>query len=203
MKLEGPDVSQATPVALVARGQMATHEAASHEKASREAVWREIYDTHWPWVYRLLRRIGGRDIDPEDATQDVFVAVVRKLPEFEGRAALKTWIYRICCNIAAEHRRRAWRRRRLHASLWQAGFWRPRKAVDEQVLARHDLARMQLILEKLDNKKRQVFVLREIEQLSGSEVAAILDIPETTVRTRLFHARKEFMRLLSRAGVTP
>lgn len=185
-----------TPMALVARRAMVATDAAGHE-----AAWRDLYDEHWPWVYRLVRRLGGRDVDPEDVTQDVFVAVIRKLPEFEGRAQLKTWIYRICCNITSEHRRRAWRQRRLAAALNAAAFWRPAPSAATTVTARRELEVVQGILAKLDEPKRQVFVLREIEQLSGAEVAAILEIPEATVRTRLFHARKEFTRLLVRAGI--
>lgn len=167
------------------------------------ADWRALFDAHWPWVHRLLRRLCGPGVDAEDAAQDVFVAVVRKLPGFEGRAALRTWIYRICLNVASEHRRRAWRRRRLAAALQLVAGWGRRSGGAPDLTTSGELALVQQALDRLGVAKRQVFVLREIEQLSGAEVAAILGIPEATVRTRLFHARREFAAHLARAGVTP
>jgi RNA polymerase sigma-70 factor (ECF subfamily) len=165
--------------------------------------WRQLYDKNWPWVYRLVCRLGCGQIDPEDATQDVFLAIIRKLPEFEGRSTLNTWIYRICVNTASEHRRRAWRRRRLSSAVTLLSPRRSKAAAEENIAARDALGKVQQLLAKLDEPKRQVFVLREIEQLSGAEVADILDIPRATVRTRLHHARKEFCALLERHGVTP
>ena len=189
-------MADAASVSLTMGSTMVSDDATEHS-----STWRSIYEKNWPWVYRLVRRLGGQDVDAEDVTQDVFVAVYRKLPEFEGRSKLETWIYRICCNIVSEHRRRAWRRRRLSAALHVSNLWRPHRPAERQVMARRELEIARDLLSRLDERKRQVFVLRELEELSGAEVAEILDIPEATVRTRLFHARKEFLELLSKAGL--
>ena len=65
-----------------------------------------IFREHAPYVWRVLRRMGVREADVEDVTQEVFVVVHRRLPEFEGRSAMRTWIYGICLRVASDHRRR-------------------------------------------------------------------------------------------------
>ncbi len=163
--------------------------------------WREFYDANWRWVFQVVRRLGGNDVDVEDAVQDVFVVLATKLHTFEGRSQLKTWIYRVCLNVTSEHRRRRQRQRRLEQAASVVAFWREGPTNTEGLIeARSDMELVYQLLSKMSKKKRQVFILREIEQLSGEEVAKILNIPAATVRTRLFHARKEFTRLLDKAG---
>jgi len=163
------------------------------------ADWRAFYDANWPWIFGLIRRMGGGDIDVEDAVQDVFLVLASKLDTFEGRSQLRTWVYRICLNVTSEHRRRRMRRRRLDQALDLVQFWSaPQADAHDLLQARTELAVVHRVLAKMSEKKREVFVLREMEELSGDEVAEILAIPPATVRTRLFHARREFVRLLQK-----
>lgn len=167
------------------------------------AEWRDFYDENWRWIYQVVRRVGGYDIEVEDAVQDVFVVLANKLHTFEGRSQLRTWIYRICLNVTSEHRRRRKRQRRIEHAASLVAFWREGPQTSERILeARGDAAMVQQILAKMGDRKREVFFLREIEQLCGDDVAVVLDIPPATVRTRLFHARKEFTRLLEKARST-
>src|SRR5688572_4381310 len=69
-----------------------------------------LFDQHAAFVTRVLRRFGVAEADAADACQEVFLVVLRKLPEFEGRAAHRTWLYRICVCVAADYRKRAHRR---------------------------------------------------------------------------------------------
>ena len=159
--------------------------------------WRALYDEHWSWVYATVRRMGA--VDVEDAVQDVFLVVVERLASFEGRSSLRTWLYRICFHIVSEQRRRAARHRRIARAVAWVAPWRRRPATGEQNAATNqDLVRLHRYLERMSEEKRAVFVLREIEQLSGDEVAEILSIPTATVRTRLFHARRELSRMMER-----
>ena len=164
------------------------------------AQWREFYEENWRWIYQVVRRVGGHDVEVEDAVQDVFVVLANKLHTFEGRSQLRTWIYRICLNVTSEHRRRRQRQRRIEHAASMVAFWREGPQSSERILeTRGDAALVQQILAKMGERNREVFILREVEQLSGDDVAAVLDIPTATVRTRLFHARKEFARLLEKA----
>jgi RNA polymerase sigma-70 factor (ECF subfamily) len=160
------------------------------------ADWRGFYDAHWTWVHRVVRRMGGGEINVEDAVQDVFVVVVDRLAGFEGRSKVETWLYRICLNVVSEHRRRSRRQRRLHAALERIAFWRPDPS--RRIEAREELSLVQRILIQMPEKKREVLVLAEIEELSSVEIAEILKIPAATVRTRLFYAKKEFLERLER-----
>lgn len=163
------------------------------------AQWRTFYEENWRWIYQVVRRVGGHDIEVEDAVQDVFVVLANKLHTFEGRSQLRTWVYRICLNVTSEHRRRRQRQRRIEHAASMVAFWREGPQTSERILeARGDAALVQQILAKMGERKREVFVLREVEQLSGDDVAEVLGIPSATVRTRLFHARKEFTRLLEK-----
>src|SRR5262245_49705869 len=67
---------------------------------------RQIFDEHARYVWRTLRHLGVADADLEDVCQEVFVTVHRKLPEFEGRSKLRTWLYGICLRVASDYRRR-------------------------------------------------------------------------------------------------
>src|SRR5258706_8021621 len=86
------------------------------------ADWHAFYQANWRWIAGVLRRFAGPQADLEAALQDVFVVLIERLGEFERRAELRTWLYRVCLNVASEHRRRAWRRRRLSAAVGPLPF---------------------------------------------------------------------------------
>src|SRR5262245_14601545 len=94
------------------------------EVPSTHGDWRRFYDAHWIWVYRAVRRMGGGEINVEDAVQDVFLVVVDRIGGFEGRSKIETWLYRICLNVVSEHRRRARRHRRIYYALEKVAFWK-------------------------------------------------------------------------------
>lgn len=149
-----------------------------------DAVFRE----HAPTVWRALRRLGIREADVEDLCQEVFVVVHRKLPEFEGRSSLKTWIYGIAVRVASDHRRRAHvRREHATAEVPEERRSAPQLADLEREQAR---AMLDAALATLDEDKRAAFVLYEIEDLSMPEVAEALGCPLQTAYSRLYAARK-------------
>lgn len=155
--------------------------------------WAAFFEEHSRFVTRVVRRFGGAHIDLEDAVQDVFLVLFQKLHEFEGRSELRTWIYRICRNVASEHRRRHSVRTRLAELATRLAFWKSTPSTPAETLgARRDWALMEKTLEQLSEKRRETFILCELEQLSGDEAAEVLGVPVATVRTRLFHARKDF-----------
>jgi RNA polymerase sigma-70 factor (ECF subfamily) len=158
----------------------------------------EVYAAHVAFVWRVLRTFGLAEAQLEDAVQDVFLVVHRRLPEWEGRAAMTTWLFAIARRVAAAHRRRA------------AGA-RTEELVDEHA-GRDDtfaaMSRAQAaatvfgILQQLDEDKRVVFALVELEQLSVPEVARMLDLNLNTAYSRLRLARHAF-ELAVRAKVEP
>jgi RNA polymerase sigma-70 factor (ECF subfamily) len=148
----------------------------------------EVFTACAPLVWRTMRRLGMNEADAEDLAQEVFVVVHRKLPEFEGRSRLTTWVYGICVKVAADHRRRAVVR---HETLADTP---PEPAVPPtqgEALAR-DQARAVLdrVLRGLDDDKRAVFVLYEIEEVPMAEIAEAVGAPLQTVYSRLHAARR-------------
>lgn len=148
----------------------------------------DVFSTYAPLVWRAVRRLGPREADAEDLAQEVFLVVHRRLPEFEGRSKLSTWIYGICVRVASDHRRRAHVRRELPtAELPDAGA--PASQLD--TVARAEArARLDALLDRLDEDKRAVFVLYELEELPMAEVAAAVGAPLQTAYARLHAARR-------------
>jgi RNA polymerase sigma-70 factor (ECF subfamily) len=156
----------------------------------------EVYDRHAPMVFRALRALGVADASLDDAVQDVFLVVFRRLPEFEGRAAITTWLYGIARRVAADHRRRRQLAGGPEGELEQVADRAP--APDQQI-ARREAARAVLeILDEMDADKREVFALMELEQLRAPEVAELLGVPLNTVYSRLRLARARFDAALAR-----
>ncbi|HEX2878894.1 MAG TPA: sigma-70 family RNA polymerase sigma factor [Polyangiaceae bacterium] len=169
-------------------------------RALTEAEFRAIYEAYFESVWHALRRLRVAEHDLMDGTQNVFVVVCRKYAEFQGRAQLRTWIYQICRRVASDYRRSAPVRREVATDLLEvteradalhsaAGPW---AAGSSEQTQRVELART--ILDKLPENQREVFMLYELEQLSGEEIATQLDVPLGTVRSRLRLAREAFRR---------
>jgi RNA polymerase sigma-70 factor (ECF subfamily) len=153
-----------------------------------------VYEAHFRYVWRCLRSLGVRDAQLEDALQDVFIVVQRRLPEFDGRAELRTWLYAIALRLARKYRERA---RREPASLEAEREQNPElpsapEPDTDAAIARERLALARCALSALDDDKREVFVLARIEQMSAPEIAEVVGIPLNTVYSRLRAARLAF-----------
>lgn len=160
---------------------------------------RQVFDEHAPYVFRVLRYLGVRDADVPDVCQEVFITVHRKLDGFEGRSSLRTWLYRICQRAASDHRRRAYTRREVVTDATSTELDRPDSGADggSRFEARSTLA---FLLERLDEPKRDVFVLYEVEGLTMREVCDILDCPLQTAYSRLHAARQLLVDAMNEEG---
>jgi RNA polymerase sigma-70 factor (ECF subfamily) len=149
----------------------------------------EVYDAHYRFVWRCLRSLGVPDAALDDALQDVFLVVQRKLSTFEGRSELRTWLYAIALRIGRRHRSRA----RADGTPKEAEV-EPIAAGDgESALEQSErLALARRALDALDDEKREVFVLAQVEQMSAPEIAAITGVSVNTVYSRLRAARSAF-----------
>ncbi len=152
-----------------------------------ELSMRQIFDEHARYVIRTLRHLGISDADVDDVAQEVFVTVHRKLPEFEGRSKLRTWLYAICLRVASDHRRRAYmvRERVTDSPPIDTG----ERSGDEPDTSLESRAFVNELLADLDDDKRAVLVLYEIEGLTMREVAEVVGCPLQTAYSRLHAAR--------------
>jgi RNA polymerase sigma-70 factor (ECF subfamily) len=156
-----------------------------------------IYAQHADFAWRTLRRMGVPDSDLADAMQDVFLTVHRTLSGFRGRAQVSTWLFTICRSVARDRRVRAHARYEVPAGeVPDAVDLR----ADPEAHAEHDqrLRALEEILAGMEPNLRNVFVLFEIEGLTGDEISMALDVPAGTVYSRLGLARAAFRQGWSR-----
>jgi RNA polymerase sigma-70 factor, ECF subfamily len=155
-----------------------------------------IYAEHFPFVWRCARSLGVPGELLDDVVQDVFLVVHRQLSTFRADSSVRTWLYGILRRVASNRRR----------SLKRQGDPQP---LDERApstakspLEHAEDAEAARFVERfaanLDDKKRDVFVLAVVEELSIPEVAQILSIPLNTAYTRLRVVRAEFREALAR-----
>lgn len=142
-------------------------------------------------LYRFVRwHLGATRSDAEDVTQDILIEVHRSLGSYEGRSRLRTWMFGIARNVCLR-RRRAAREFSCEAAGDETLSELPDAAVDpETALERREVqASVRRAIEELGPGHRDVVLLREIEGLSYEEIAAVLEVPIGTVRSRLHNAR--------------
>jgi RNA polymerase sigma-70 factor (ECF subfamily) len=156
-----------------------------------------VYEENFAFVWRSLRRLGVPDRALDDAAQDVFVVVHRRLTEFEGRASMKSWLFAIARRVAHDHRRRIGRKERteeLKDGVVESRGESPEEAAErgEAVKVLHE------ILGGMDEDKREVFVLAELEQMTVPEIAEAIAANVNTVYSRLRAARQAFDAAVAR-----
>jgi len=155
-----------------------------------------LYREHFAFVWRCLGALGVPAGNLDDAAQEVFVVVHRRLLEFRGESALRTWLYGIVRNVAA-NARRTQRRRGVHDELRDSEpCMQPDPSASFE--AREAASFVQRFIAELDADKRDLFVLALLEQLTIPELAPLLGIPLNTAYSRLRALRQEFRLALER-----
>lgn len=154
-----------------------------------------LYRAEYGFARRTLRCLGVPERSLDDAAQDAFVVVHRRLPEFEGRASVRTWIYAIVRRIAWRYRTRAQRDDGRQVELPEVRAGLDLDAELDRETAKRILS---AFVDGLDEDRATVFVLAELGELRGREIAASLDLNANTVSARLRSARIELDRLTHR-----
>jgi RNA polymerase sigma-70 factor (ECF subfamily) len=183
--------------------------------AGEHAAFEALVGRHQERVYRLSRRLTGSTADAEEVVQETFIRAYRRLGTFRGEARFSTWLCRIAMNAA----RMLGRGRSRHPTEPLEDYLprfdrRGRHARDadharaadaEEILDRKRLARRASeALERLPERYRAPFVLRDLEEMSTAEVAAVLDVSQELVRQRVHRARLMLRGYLSHlVGVEP
>ena len=163
------------------------------------AVQRErfhaLYREHFDFVFRNLRRLGVADASVEDALQDVYVVVLRRMDEFSG-AHVKAWLFAILLRVAGNYRRSS--RRRGPLEPLQEEQLRTAQPGPFEQAARQEARRMlHAFLDSLDENRRAVFVMAEFEQMTAPEIARAMSANINTVYSWLRAGRAEFVAWLA------
>jgi RNA polymerase sigma-70 factor (ECF subfamily) len=158
-------------------------------------TFEHVYRAYFRFVWRTLARFGIREADRMDATQNAFIVVHRQLPGFQGSAQLTTWLFSICRLVAKDYRRSAPVRREVIVDVGKFHWTGTEPETPLEYLYKHDLSRLaHAILEKMPESQRAVFTLFALEEMSGSDIASLLEIPVGTVRSRLRRAWERIRR---------
>lgn len=156
----------------------------------------EVYARHCGFVWRIVRRMGIPEHGVEDVMHEVFLVVHRRLPEYDGRVAMTTWLYQLTRGVVSNHRRSRLREERRLKLVDP----KPAPAPDPEVHAGQGQAAafVRAFLEQLDPDKREVFELAELEGLPIPEVAELVGVPLNTAYSRLRAARQRFNQAVAR-----
>ena len=161
---------------------------------------RGLYQDHFDFVWRNLRRLGVPGYQLDDATQDVFLVAHRRFPDFEPHAEPRAWLFGISYRVAADHRkatrrRERWFNRDASADAAVAADPDPQQAFAEREATRH----VQALLDTLDLDKRAVLILVDLEDMTVPEAARALGWGLDSAYGRLRRARDAFKRAYCRA----
>ncbi len=186
------------PDARVSSGEGVPTPSSSSSRISPPPTFDHVYEQTFDFAWRSARRLGVPASAVDDVVQDAFLVVHRRLPTFEGRSSIKTWVFGILLRVVSDHRRTLRRKGGLselpHEDVLQGRGESPVESLEQRQAA----ALLHALLDELDDEKRAVFVLAELEELAAPEIAEMLAIPVNTVYSRLRSAREAFERALAR-----
>ena len=181
-----PYVIADAPISEVLSDEALLAACATGDAAALGALFDRFHDA----VYRFAARLATTDeLARDDLVQATFLEVSRIAHAFRGGSSVKTWILGIAANIA-RHLLRSEQRKRVHQARYLERFAAAPARIDDEVDRRKLMARIALALADLPRDQQIAFVLVDLEQLPGAEVARALEIPEGTLWRRLHTARK-------------
>lgn len=159
----------------------------------------QIYRNHAAFVWRSVCRLGIPDAAADDVTQEIFVVVHRRLGDYHAGSSLKAWLYGIARGVVA-NARRAQARRLARQGVVVPHEDEPRRDDEPQAaVERTEAVRiLYAILDHLDDDKREVFLLAELEQMPAPEIAAALGLNVNTTYARIRAARRQFKEAVAR-----
>jgi len=168
-------------------------------QAGDSRAFGQIYELHYGRVYRVALRTLGDPTEAEDIAQVVFVRAWHALPDFEIRARLSTWLYRVTVNACLDHLksgRRKYERQPVEGLLERREFDGPTPAA--RYLAEERRALVTTAITRLPEKYRMVVILRDIEQRPYVEISEVLSLPVTTLKMRAIRGREMLRKLIER-----
>lgn len=177
---------------------------AAYQRGNSHAL-AELYRRHSRRVESVARHVIGPSSELEDIVQDVFIELQRALYKFRGDSRFTTWLHRVTVNVALQYIRKGKRKGWLRwVGLDNASpAIQPVVHMEKQFEARETVTALYEVLATISDKKRVVFTLYEMEGMTLQEIAATVGTSVNTVKSRLFHARREIFTEIKRRGLLP
>ena len=157
----------------------------------------EVYETYFAFVWRNVLNRGVPTSAVDDVVQEVFMVVHRKLPGFEGRSSLRTWLAGVVRRVVMDHVRKRGNAPAGDEPLAVESV-SPLRGPGEELDAKAAVHALDELLTRMPEAQREVFILHEIEEMTGREIADAVGANENTVHTRLRAARRIFKEGLER-----
>jgi RNA polymerase sigma-70 factor (ECF subfamily) len=164
-----------------------------------ELDFEAFYREHFRFVWRTVRRLGVEGVLIDDLVQEVFLVVHRRLADFEGRSSHKTWLYGIIRRVIADQRRTLRRKPADPADDEIESMRSPVHGPDACAEQAERVRLLHRLLAELDEGRREVFILAELEGLTTVEIAEALAMNPNTIASRVRAARRDFEVALARA----
>jgi RNA polymerase sigma-70 factor (ECF subfamily) len=165
----------------------------------------QIYDAHFDFVWRNACRLGVPEASADDVVQDVFMVVQRRLGDFNGRVQMRAWIFGILVRVARGYRR-SFRRKAARCVPFEQEASYDTSEAQANAPTPIDLAEraervrlLNTLLDQLDEDKRALLILSELEQCTLREIAVLLDSNTNTIYSRLRAARQAFDKVYARS----
>ncbi|MBZ5552461.1 MAG: sigma-70 family RNA polymerase sigma factor [Acidobacteriia bacterium] len=163
-------------------------------------------------IYNLVYRMLGKEHEAEEVCQDAFTAAYLNLKNFRREAKFSSWLYRIAINLSTSHLRKrqrtAWEsldemREKgtmadLEAVQWNVG---PRPSIEDHAIEQDRARRVRGAMDHLPPDCRIVLILKEYHGLTFKEIAEVLNVPTSTVKTRMYAGLSEMKKRLAREGL--
>lgn len=163
------------------------------------AALRTLYSQHNVRLFRFLIRLTGNEALAEETVNATFMKVWLKAETFSGQSSVSTWLFTIARNEALSQLRK---RREMPLDEDAAAQIKDESDTQETTVAKQDKgALMRTCIDKLSAAHREIIDLVYYQEMSVAEAAQVLDVPENTVKTRMFHARKQLSEHFRRMGV--
>ncbi|MBH1988970.1 MAG: RNA polymerase sigma factor [Myxococcaceae bacterium] len=181
------------------------HEETLLDRAAEgdEGAFAVLYRRYQGQIQAFCARMLNGNGDSEDATQQVFMEAWRSLHRFERRSLFSTWLTRIaihtCLSLLRKTNKIKLHREdsRVHPDRYTEFLWRDSEpGLEQKFHQRAQRKAVDEILNRLSEKKKTVIMMSDVQGMTAPEIAGALQIPDATVRTRLFHARREFIHAI-------
>jgi RNA polymerase sigma-70 factor, ECF subfamily len=177
----------------MAQNELSDRECVVLSQRGDSSAFSTLVHRYQDGVYRfILRMVGSRD-EALELTQEVFIKAWQALPGWQPDAQFRTWLFRIASNTATDSLRR---RKVVEFVALEEDYDVPAESVgpEAQLQARQRLQALDAALNRLPHDQREIVLLRDMEEMSYSEIGAALGISEGTVKSRLARAREALIR---------
>ena len=168
----------------------------------------QLVGRYWDRIYAMVNQLLRNAQDAEEVTQDAFIRAHRGLVNFRGDSAFSTWLYQIATNLARNRYWYWWRRKRDKSISFDAPFGPDNESTiadiipaeqetpEDATVTQEFVNRVAECMDLLNEKHREILILRNVQNLAYEEIAEILGISVGTVKSRIARARESLRERL-------